>query len=285
MGDFGIVSNCWRVQLEAGKTLDELLAKAEEHGYGHIELRQGCLGAYERIEVEGALPEVDALARLPASFPRLRFNLALALPFLGAEMGPETPLFQAGVRGAVALAGAGTAHLRLVDTETAAEAVTPTEETRIAPRLAGLASTCADRGAVLSVENARQPWAALRRIVARARQALGSSASALGFCYDPCNLLSAADRPDPQRETAHLRADEIALFHLKQSRSGTLLPAVEPGEIDWPAQLTALRRIGYVGPRLFEIAPGPDVWEQLARSRRYAGEISGSSQPSSTPYR
>jgi sugar phosphate isomerase/epimerase len=273
MDDFGIVSNCWRAELDAGGSLDELLVEAERRGYRHIELRQGSLGACETTGKGGPHPDAGALRQLPARFPGLRFNLALALPYLGGTITPETALFEAGLRGAVALGGAGAAHLRLVDTETSAGEVTATRETLIAERLAVLAATCAERGATLSVENARQPWEALRRIFLRARERLGSGAGALSLCYDPCNLLSAADRPDARVETARLRADEIALFHLKQSHSGTPLPVVGHGEVDWPAQWGALQQMGYTGPRLFEIPAGPEIWERLERSREYLCEL------------
>jgi sugar phosphate isomerase/epimerase len=139
--------------------------------------------------------------------------------------------------------------------------------------LAALAAACNARGALLSVENARQPWSALRHILGRARERLGRGSGALGLCYDPCNLLNAADRPDPGAETARLRADEIVLFHLKQARAGSLLSVLGPGEIDWPAQWAALRRMGYAGPRLFEIPAGREIWERLEQSRRYLDDI------------
>jgi sugar phosphate isomerase/epimerase len=102
---------------------------------------------------------------------------------------------------------------------------------------------------------------------------LGPRGGALGLCYDPCNLLNAADRPDPQAETGRRRAEEIALFHYKQSREDAAAPDVGPGDIDWPAQRDALRRIGYTGPRLFEIPAGPDIWDRLERSRHYLEEL------------
>lgn len=268
MNEFGIVSNCWRAQLVEGVALDALLAEADTRGYRHIELRQGCLGDYETPRDGAAWPDAERLRQLPARFPELRFNLALALPFLGGEVRPETPLFAAGLRAAVAVRGVGRAHLRLVDPETAPEALTEPSEARLAERLAALARACIDGGATLSVENARQPWIVLRRILASARERLGDDADALRLCYDPCNLLAASDRPNPEAESLLLRADEIALFHLKQSQDGALLPEVGPGEIDWPAQRAALQKIGYTGPCLFEIPPGPEIWERLERSRR-----------------
>jgi sugar phosphate isomerase/epimerase len=265
----GIVSNCWREQLDAGTSLDELIEEAVRRGCDHVELRQGCLGGYERAGEGGLWPDVAALGPLAKRFPETGINLAMALPYLGGEVTPRTRLFLEGMSAAVALGRGGEGHLRLVDPETPAASVTADREAGLAERLASLASACADAGARLSVENARQPWGTRRGILSRARQRLGPRAGALGLCYDPCNLLSASDRPDPQAETARLRAEEIALFHYKQSREGAPHPEVGAGDIDWAVQLQALRQIGYMGARLFEIPAGPDIWERLECSRDY----------------
>jgi sugar phosphate isomerase/epimerase len=271
--ELGIVSNCWRTQLEAGTSLDDMIAEAARHRFVHIELRQGCLGGYEHDRDGQNFPDAGALLALPSRFPAMRFNLALAMPVLGGSVTPELPLFAAGLRAAVFLGGAGKAQLRLVDPETPAEALTEARQVEVAERLAALAEAAAEAGAVLSVENSRQPWAALRAILNRGRARLGVRAGALGLCYDPCNLLSAADRPDAQAETGRLRADEITLFHYKQSRGDAPAPDVGPGDIDWPVQRDALRRIGYAGPRLFEIPAGDDIWDRLERSRDYLEKL------------
>jgi sugar phosphate isomerase/epimerase len=271
--ELGIVSNCWRTQLEGGASLDELIEEAARRRFVHIELRQGCLGGYEHDRDGQKFPDPGALLALRGHFPALRFNLALAVPVLGGTVTPTLPLFETGLRAAVFLGGAGSAQLRLVDPETPAQALTEARQVEVAERLVALAEAAAEVGAVLSVENARQPWAALRAILNRGRARLGARAGALGLCYDPCNLLSAADRPDPRAETGRLRAEEIALFHYKQTRGDVAAPDVGPGDIDWPAQRDALRRMGYAGPRLFEIPAGPDIWERLERSREYLEEL------------
>ena len=43
----GIVSNCWKIQLDRGQTLDVLIEQAVRQGLRAVELRQGCLGEYE----------------------------------------------------------------------------------------------------------------------------------------------------------------------------------------------------------------------------------------------
>jgi sugar phosphate isomerase/epimerase len=275
--EVGIVSNCWRAQLESGASLDELIAEGVRRGYPYVELREGCLGGYESPGADGMLPDVGALSELARRFPSVAFNVALAVPFYAAGTSPASPHFQAGLRGALALGGGASGHLRLVDPVTEPEAVTEAQTAEIAERLAALAAACGEAGARLSVENARQPWAVLRSALMAARARLGSRAGTLGLCYDPCNILSASDRPDPQAVTNSLRTEEILLFHFKQSRAGAAHPEVASGDVDWPAQLEALQLIGYTGPRLCEIPAGPDIWDRLERSRQYLEGIESES--------
>ena len=46
----GIVSNCFRTQLDSGTALEDLLGEASRRGYRAIELRQGCLGEFETTD-------------------------------------------------------------------------------------------------------------------------------------------------------------------------------------------------------------------------------------------
>src|SRR5205085_686098 len=117
---------------------------------------------------------------LAGRFTEIGFNLALALPFFGSAVTPAHPLFQAGLDSSYAMAAgrARNAHVRLVDTETPPESLAGATPEAIAERLASLAAACAARGAILSVENARQPWALLRRAFLAARERLGERAPA-----------------------------------------------------------------------------------------------------------
>src|SRR5262245_49715167 len=107
---FGLVSNSWRAQLQAAEPLDALIAEALRRGYRAIELRQTCLGRYER----GAesVPDADALAKLADRFPEAKLNLALAWPCFSPQATAEDRLLIAGIDAALALAADGTAHLR-----------------------------------------------------------------------------------------------------------------------------------------------------------------------------
>jgi len=263
----GIVSNCWKAQLAAGIELDALLDAAREHGYQTIELRQGALGRYER----GAesRPDVSALAQLPQRFPDLRFNIALAIPYLSPKITANDELFQLGMASAKALAGAFSLHLRLVDLATTPEQLRAAPEAETAALLADLAAALSEAGGMLSLENSRQDWGRFMSTVRAARERLGSHAASLKICFDACNLLHAADHPEPALAVRELTPRMVAMIHFKQARDGVTQPLVADGDIDWRAQLAHWRTVGYDGPGLFEIAPHADVWQHLSQSRRY----------------
>ncbi len=258
----GIVSNCWKVQLDNGTDVDHLIEEAQKRGYKHVELRQMCLGKYE--SGEGNVPNAAALAQLREKFPDMGFNVAIALPFMGGGLTPENEAFAAGLKAAVAL-NPEKPNMRLVD-------LTTTEVDnleQVAASVAELGWACVARKGTLSLENARQPWSALREVFALARTRMRDAATSLRFCYDPCNLLNAPDKPDPQEVTQQMFAANIGVFHFKQSKRGRMLLTVADGDVDWHAQIAALQRKGYHGPALFEIPPHKDIWRNLQKSRAY----------------
>ena len=268
----GIVSNCWQWQLEQGTALEDLLGQALDRGCLAVELRQTCLGSFE--EREGFVPKVSALGRLAERFPEVRFDLALAFPFLGAGGVVEDPLFQTGVDAARALAGRFRPHLRLVDLTTTGEMLRG-RELQAAHEVARLAEPLADAGGWLSLEHARQPWTRFTRVMFEARRLLGSRSSHLRLCYDPVNLLFASDRPDPAEVVRSLDAAHLSMVHLKQFRAGELQTSIEDGEIDWETQISSLAQYGYDGPALFEVRSDEPVWENLDRSRAYLESLGG----------
>ncbi len=272
----GIVSNCWRVQLDEGESIDRLIAEALRRRYHSIELRQGCLGRYER----GAdhMPDADALAELPRRFPEATFNIAIAFPYGSALTARDEKLFLrlflTGVDAAEAVAGPGMVYLRLVDVTTTAEQAAPnaaldTAALDTAARLASLADTLVRRGGLLAIENARQPWQWTLDVLHCTRRRLGADSRHLRLCYDPCNLLMAPDVTNCGEATRSLAADELATVHAKQQHAGRILPSVADGDVDWAEQVTALRTMDYQGPILFEIAPEKAIWENLEASRLY----------------
>lgn len=278
----GIVSNCWQWQLEQGSALEDLLGQALDRGYLAVELRQTCLGSYEKPD--GFVPRVSALGCLAECFPEIQFDLALAFPFLGRGGVVEDPLFQTGVEGARALSGRFRPHLRLVDLETTGEMLRD-REPQAAHEVARLAEPLADAGGWLSLEHARQPWTSFTRVIGEARRLLGSRSDHLRLCYDPVNLLFASDRPDPAGVVRSLDAASLSMVHLKQFRAGELQISIEAGEIDWEAQISGLARHGYKGPALFEVRPAERIWENLDRSRVYLESLGGRFRSRSLPCR
>ncbi len=262
----GIVSNCWQRQLEWGTALEDLLSQALDRGFRAVELRQTCLGSFE--EPEGFVPKVSALGRLADRFRSIRFDLALAFPFLGPGGVVEDSLFQIGVDAARALSGRFHPHLRLVDLATTGELLQG-NELRVAHQVVRLAEPMADAGGWLSLEHSRQPWTRFTRVMSEARRLLGSRSGHLRLCYDPVNLLFAADRPDPSQVVRGLDASSLSMVHLKQFQAGELQPSLGDGEIDWKAQISGLGRHGYNGPALFEIRPDDQIWRNLVRSQVY----------------
>jgi len=258
----GIVSNCWQWRLDDGESLDTLIARAVDEGYGAIELRQGSLGQYETGPECRPLPE--SLARLVDQFPGVQFDLALAYPCFAPDGDGSDELFQAGRAAAVSLAGGGMPHLRLVDPETDATTVDPHQAAETVGRLV------AELGRVdgmLSIEHSRQAWTWFRRVFELARDRAGERGGRLKICFDPCNLLVAGD--DPAEVTASLSAADISMIHLKQRRNGLHYPAVADGEVDWTAVAAAINLLGFDGPMLFEIAAHENIWEFLDGSCAY----------------
>ena len=246
----GLVSNCWKVQLESGEPLEALIETAAERGYRAVELRQTCLGRFESRD--GCVPDARALPELPESFPGIQFNLALAFPFLATGPTRDDSLFHAGLDAAAALAGRFAAHLRLVDLETSDDAMDAAGGESVADSLSALNDRAEQTGVLLSVEHAKQSWTRFRTVFERVRNE-PDAAPTLRLCYDPANLLLQPDAVDPAQVTQALDADELSMVHFKQCTGGVFLDTVCDGDIDWRRQVEGLQGIGFDGPALFEI--------------------------------
>lgn len=266
---FGLVSNCWRVQLAQGEAIERLLEQAVAQGWQWVELRQGCLGACERPDDRFPLPA--ALGRVADSLPELRLGLALAWPAFGSPGPREKELFARGVESALALARGRSPMLRLVDLANSGQdtAETAQHADRFAESWGRLAQPLAQAGGALAIENASQPWRLLVDAVRSTRRALGEHASAMRICFDACNLFKAADRPEPAESLRSLAVEELSMVHIKQTLRGQPLTAVGEGDVDWRAQGQALESLGYDGPALFEIESHREVWRNLAQSREF----------------
>ena len=87
----GVVSNCFRSQLDAGEPLAGLVDQATALGYSVIELRQGCLGD---CESPGELvPDPDRLQALATACPGVQWDLALGYPCFDPSTSGDDAVF------------------------------------------------------------------------------------------------------------------------------------------------------------------------------------------------
>ncbi|TXT36403.1 MAG: hypothetical protein FD138_997 [Planctomycetota bacterium] len=257
----GLVSNCWKIQLDSGVELDLLIAEALRRGLKAIELRQGSLGEYE-AEAED-VPQAERLAELARRFPEVRFNIALSLPCLSGGLSTSDFLFHAGRAAAVALGNGQPPHLRLVDLQTRSEQCMESSVDAATSGLVELTEAMMEVEGVLSIEHSRQPWPWFESVMQSAWQRLGERRSRLRLCFDPCNLLLTEQAEDVAGIVDSVRPEDVSMIHVKQRRGGRVQPDVGDGDLEWPRLLEILRRRGQSAPVLFEVAPHDDVWANL----------------------
>lgn len=265
----GVVSNCWKTQLDAGERLIDLVQRAEQQGYRAIELRQTCLGDFETSE---HLPIADRFSDFPERFPSISFDLAICVPFLNPDMSISDQMFTASLLAAQTLAGSSRPHLRMVDLMTVGEPISSISSEAAGEAIARLARPMIELGGILSVENSRQPWNWFHEAFRTARNQLGSDADSLRLCFDPCNLLLPGDDIDPVQATASLANDELSMIHFKQRREHRSCTTVCDGAIDWPAVIRVINEKEFLCPRLLEIDPSDEIWRNLEESRAYLRE-------------
>jgi sugar phosphate isomerase/epimerase len=266
----GAVSNCWAVLLPAS-SLEAECRRGLSLGFRYVELRQRALGdAEERVSGdERPWPIPDRLAELARSLPELGFNLAVEAPFMTTPVSPDDPYLRCCAEAAKALGGSPPV-LRLVDVSPAPALLNEAQVVELGRSMARLAEACAEMGVRLALENSKQPVSVLQQLMRHARAALNAGVSAPRLCWDAHNQVSQTFMAEDPLETARtVPVEELFEFHYKQVLHGQLQQDVADGELDWAAILRALAARGYRGPALFEIPPGPDVWERLERSNRY----------------
>lgn len=290
----GVVSNCWKLQLDAGERLDSLISQASDAGFRFVELRQACLGECENPETR--LPNADALASLAAQFPEITFDLAVELPIFSRSISAVSSDVRVLLDAAQALSDSGQAndqvgisrppHLRIVDLDSK---VVPPAGIECAEGDVSESSFYLDdvmtslrllqdelSSGILSVEHSFQPWNGFRQLFEAVRLE-GCDAKivtpSLKLCYDPCNLWLSGDGPTANKITSTLPINWLSMVHLKQRRDGGISSRLEAGDVDWLQHLRILNQAGYTGPLLFEIESSKDVWRCLADSQRYLAEL------------
>ena len=267
----GLVSNVWNVQLAAGEDLADLVAGAAQRGYRVIELRQKSLGGYE--SAPDHLPDVAALAAVARRFPEMRLIAAYEVPFLHPDIGPHDRYFEAAVSVARAVAQGRQPHVRLVDLNTTAEQLAASGPDAAGHTIARLAAALADDDTLLSVENAWQPWPLLEAAIDAARTALGTAASRLRICFDPCNFTFIQEPTDAAAVLASLSPAQVGMLHFKQRRNGRLEPTVGAGDVDWPRLIPVIVARRLFGQALFEMAGHERLWHNLERSSAYIQDL------------
>ena len=272
---FGAITNSWRQQLD-GEDLTVLVKEAQARGARHIELRQTCLGAYERGDGEDWRPVLSSLESLVQEFPGLSFDLAMAWPCLTRVTDPTGEQFQAALQGAK-LVGGQTPHLRLVD-PAAFDATweRPEDLPQEALGVVDLAREAARQGIILSIENSGQPIRSMALLVREARARLTPAEGRyLGLCPDPTNQLRRYPQSDPLAELEALPADVIKIIHFKQARNGRAHPTVDTGDLDCARMLQILEAKGFDGPAIMEIPPDEQVFDHLTSSFAYLEAVAG----------
>lgn len=273
----GLVSNCWKIQLDSGVSLSSLVDRAAAEGFRFVELRQGCLGECEDSETK--LPLADSLQKLARRFPEITFDLAVEFPVFSEATDVSSKTVEAMLSGARAISGNDRpAHLRLVDLVSKEVPDRRAVATNAAFCLEDVVDSLLNLKAqlptgIVSVEHSFQPWAGFRRVFESTSLGKESSNNSAQVCYDPCNLWLSDDGENANEITAQLPVDRLSMVHLKQRVDGAISPRLEPGDVDWPGQLSLLNSAGYSGPFLFETAPSEDVWECLRDSREYLASI------------
>ena len=262
----GIVSNCWKMQLDAGATLASLVDRGLEIGLRHFELRQGALG---ECEAEDRTPLPKKLASLATRFPEAIFDLAVEMPVVTGSGSLRSRFLAHCLEGAVALASSEAspiAHLRIVDLAgpTVAQGEGRQRSLTILKRIEQSLQMSAPQS-MLSLEHSIQPWPEFHVLFDEVRSAVD-----LKLCFDPCNLWLCEDTPDAAAITASLDPNAISMLHVKQrdKDSPGVRPDIGEGAVLWPEPVRQLESAGYAGPILFETAPCEDIFEQTEANCR-----------------
>lgn len=268
---FGAITNSWRHQLESLDLMD-LVGQAEQMGARHIELRQTCLGQWEKGTGEDWRPNLDRLSDLLTAHPGLTFDLAMALPCLTQMIDPQGEGYQAALAGAK-LVGKDQPHLRVVDPSPFdATWESPEDLPAEALNVSALATEAARQGVVFSIENSGQPIRSLAMLVEEVRAGMSSeNAAYLGLCPDPTNQLRRFPGDDPLAELDALPLDMIKIVHFKQMSNGEAHSGVDDGDLNCLRMRDILNAKGFNGPAIMEIPSAPDVFDHLAVSFQYLG--------------
>lgn len=266
----GIVSNCWKAQLDEGRTLTDLIDEAARRRFCAIELRQGFLGEYEAFVADAPTSAAarTELANLSSRFPAVQLNLAVSLPIFGGLPLGDDVRFSGALAASVALARDERPHLRLVDTETRVPDLDDDAVAEASAALAAMTRQLVQVDGFLSIEHAYQSWSIFWAMFQQARLDLGHAAVRLRCCFDPCNLLLTEHPATVPAIVEAIRPGDVSMIHLKQRAGGLIQPDVAEGDLDWSHLMRTIRSQHHQGPWLFEVAPHSEIWKHLDQSIR-----------------
>lgn len=273
----GVVSNCWKTQLDAGEPLEQLIEQAVEFGFRAVELRQGALGDYESMVADAGSSRFayKRLAWLSQSFPDVALNLAVSFPCFGSEIRDDSAVFLHAIQAARAIGSGRPIHLRIVDTQTRLPKFDLQTIHAASNLIARLTTKLADAGGTLSIEHSYQNWSDFLSMMQFAKDQLASHSSKLLCCFDPCNLLLMESVDSVTAIVESIPSDFVAMIHLKQRREGRILPDLGEGDLDWPQLIRLLDHSNCQCPWMFEVAPDGEVWTHLRRSIAMISHLRG----------
>lgn len=264
----GLVSNCWKIQLDQGESLVDLISRASLRDLRAIELRQGSLGEFEKdlAQADVAPSAARAFEDLAARHPAMTLNLALSLPcFDGTDL-LERPDTRAGLAAARALTPVGQFHFRIVDIQTRSPTLSAETRRQVVGQLTKLADRVSDLGGSLSLENAYQDWSTFWSVLNEVQSRLKPTTARVRCCLDPCNLLLTQDPESIEETIAGVAPIDVAMIHLKQRAQQQIQPGFGPGDVNWNRLLEIFHAWPESIPWLLEVAPHASFWDNLTDS-------------------
>ncbi len=290
----GIVTNCWSVLLGNGGSFEGLVRRFCSAGLKHIEIRDGeylrsssfgdFLGNIEHVMwhysfdewqdicgrihhgalENGCVKDNDAEAlrtvqRFILATGEAVYSYAMTFPWM--EKSIDVSADEKRISTAFRLAYL----LNPVRPRTRLVSLTPFQDmdTSIGVRnLRRYLQLVPAGSAVLTVENARFPTLLTLQL---------AKAAGLSLAYDEANNFypDGKELCGPKEFWKNVRLEDLSSVHIKQRNGTGVLPRLGDGFVDIPLLLSRLRKLGYEGDVLFELAPTKTPLEDALHAREY----------------
>lgn len=140
---------------------------------------------------------------------------------------------------------------------------------RLTVALRRITSTASALGLQLAVENMHLLRGPTLRSVAEIMVALGDTSPSAGLCLDVGHAIFNGYTGPRLGDEVRAAGGRLRSTHVHDSDRVGADPHLIPGEgiADWPAFISALAEIGYLGPFVLEVSGGADPLERLTRAR------------------